>query len=609
MPPLNIARDFAGIAGRLDLSESVIPSSLIVYLTPGIPCSLCNIRAPSPSWAVQMLRPGSPEDPSLVTKSRNTITTWAGSIWHFSSVGDLDEVRACHRLLSNAVRNGNLGIIRQIEGDFVAAVITTKQVLLLRSLTSATMLFYRVTQDTIMWSTNFMDLVNEPFDDIDRDVLAFVAWGGNAIPYPGIETLLPGEFVCFNARGIVRSRFDDYDKPGHARHTSLADWGESARELILRSVAKRAQHFDKVGVLLSGGIDSSAIVRCLVDIGANVKCYNWASPSYPPADESQYARKVTEYLGVPLTTIDIGCDRLSGSQFLDEEWEFSVPYNHGLYRWWHETTLIAKEEVDCLMSGRGGDGFCGLSELSLFAGLTSIGAIQGLKFFWHSLSISMSTSGLFRRFLPNLQELGLLLHNLPIPMSLVQSFKSFHQKKSDLSPWRQIDYFTDEAQQAIFRLKDQATGSDLLQALALDINTFRPTGLVHISPYIDREIIGLMKSIPNGYRLLPYGGQLITKPVLRWAFLDLLPPEIIRRNYRQYFSGIIQSYCLNNREFLRRLFDQDAYLVKYGIVDPNRFLKMLEDRRRIQICASTIIRSSMVELWLKSVARRERLRC
>ena len=119
--------------------------------------------------------------------------------------------------------DANLGIIRQIEGDFVAAVVTLEQVVLLRSLTSTTMLFYRVNQNTIMWSTSFMDLVDAPFDDMDGDALAYVAWGGNAIPYSGIETLLPGEFVRFNAQGIVRGRFDEY-KHGGVRRMSLAEW-------------------------------------------------------------------------------------------------------------------------------------------------------------------------------------------------------------------------------------------------------------------------------------------------------------------------------------------------------------------------------------------------
>ena len=262
------------------------------------------------------------------------------------------------------------------------------------------------------------------------------------------------------------------------------------------------------------------------------------------------------------------------------------------------------------MTGRFGDGFCGLSGLNLFADFASIEPLQGVKFLWHSLSIPMTTARLLRSFLPSLKWAKVIMKRLPIPMTTAWLLRRLLPKRrTDLSPWRQIYHFTDEAQRAVFQLKDQATRCELLQSLALDINTLRPAGLVHISPYLDREIRCLVKSIPCAYRLLPYGGQLINKPVLRRAFLDLLPPEIIRRNYQRSFSGIIQWYCLNNREFLRRLFSPDAYLVKYGIVDYNRFLEMLEDRRKVQTCANTIIRNSMIELWLKSLAKLEVLSC
>lgn len=606
---LNIARDFAGIVGRVDLSRLGMPSSHIVYLTPDIPSRLGPFGAPGASWSVQMLRSGAPEYPPPVDKGRRSITTWAGSIWHVPAVNKLDEVSACNSLLSKAVCDADLTILRRIDGDFVAAVITSEQVVLLRSLTSTTMLFYRVCSDTIQWSTNFMDLVDDPFDDMDRDVLAFVTWGGNAIPYPGIETLLPGEFVRFNARGVVREQFDDYERPGYPRQMSLAEWGESARELIQRSVARRARPFRRVGLLLSGGMDSSAIARCLVDAGADVRCYNWASPSYPPADESRYARSVAEHLGIPLTSIDIGGDRFAGSRFLDEGWEFSVPYNHGLYRWWHEAVQIAKQEVDCLMTGRFGDGFCGRSELNLFADLATIEPLQGVKFFLHSLSVPTTTARLLSSFLPSPEGIKLFVQSLPLPVNMGFLRNFLRRRKTDLSPWRQIYHFTEEAQQAISMLKDQATSRELLQSLALDNNTLRPAGLVHISPFLDRDIMCLVKAIPSAYRLLPYGGQVINKPVLRWAFLDLLPPEVVRRNYQRSFSAITQWYCLNNKEFLRRLFSRDAYLVKYGIVDYRRFLEVLEDRRKVQMCANTIIRSAMVELWLKSLSRTEVRSC
>ena len=120
---------------------------------------------------------------------------------------------------------------------------------------------------------------------------------------------------------------------------------------------------------------------------------------------------------------------------------------------------------------------------------------------------------------------------------------------------------------------------DPIQALALNVNKVWPSGLVRLTPYRDRELhnrLGL--SLPRGYKRLVYGGETIRKPVLRRAFMGLLPTEVLRYMDQPHFDGIFQEYCCNNTETLQQLLHPDAYLMRYGIVDHARLLEVLDSR-------------------------------
>ena len=434
-----------------------------------------------------------------LNQNSHVITTFAGSIWQVPTQNGLSEVDAIRNALSHAAFDQNFQIARQVEGDFVAAVLISGKVVLLRSLTSTTTLYYRVTQKTVLWSTNFMDLVDDPISDLDFGRLAYVAWGGNRIPYSGIETLSQGEVITLSAEKVLRMQFDDYITPVHnKRYMSLLEWGEMARELLLAAVAKRAKRYKTIGLLLSGGIDSGAIARCLVDAGAQVKCYHWASPSYPPADESPYVRKVSTMLGIPVTTIDIGSDRLTDSSFLSTEWKFAVPYNHSLYRWWKETISLAQGEIDCLMSGRFGGSFY------LGVGIRppmSIGLLEATKYIWNSLSLSVPTKQLLIHLIPALAKVGFFQRVLPAydpeePLLNLNHEEALTIEDTAAVDGRQVYHYTDQAKRAVINPLGQGF-EDSLQTLALNINDLHPADLVHTSPYLDRDLRSFVKSIPR----------------------------------------------------------------------------------------------------------------
>ena len=87
--------------------------------------------------------------------------------------------------------------------------------------------------------------------------------------FNGIRKLAPGTLMTVNARGeMTHRRYWSLkaERPAHA--ASDAEWTEAIHDSLRRAVKKRIEIADvKVGVLLSGGLDSSLLVALLAEQG------------------------------------------------------------------------------------------------------------------------------------------------------------------------------------------------------------------------------------------------------------------------------------------------------------------------------------------------------
>lgn len=105
---------------------------------------------------------------------------------------------------------------------------------------------------------------------------------------------------------------------------------EQFRELFLDSCKLRMRSDVTIGTALSGGLDSSATICAMSYLSKNstdermnndwqhayVACFPGT-----PLDETKYAKKVTDYLGIPHTFLDINTP-LSDSRFLEQLYLF-----------------------------------------------------------------------------------------------------------------------------------------------------------------------------------------------------------------------------------------------------------------------------------------------
>lgn len=118
---------------------------------------------------------------------------------------------------------------------------------------------------------------------------------------------------------------------------------------------------EPVGVLLSGGLDSSIVAALLVQAGVKVRAYtlNFGEAGIP---ETPYAEQVAQFLQIPLVTVDarpkqIRRALLSTAQALD------LPFGDGVTVPLFLLTEAASRDVPIIFNGEGGD--------QLFAGWTN----------------------------------------------------------------------------------------------------------------------------------------------------------------------------------------------------------------------------------------------
>ncbi len=200
--------------------------------------------------------------------------------------------------------------------------------------------------------------------------------------YEGVWTLPPGHWLT------VRGAYDDvrawrpYWTPAHAAAAGrAAPWmaGDAAAveagdALLLEAVRDRLVADVPVGALLSGGVDSSAVVAAMQAVATQpVRTYavRFAAGGF---DESAHAERVAEHLGTTHTTFALGDDDLLRVvPHLPEL--FDEPHADPSALPTYLISALARRDVTVALTGDGGDEVFGgynryVHGARLFAGAT-----------------------------------------------------------------------------------------------------------------------------------------------------------------------------------------------------------------------------------------------
>ncbi|MCL5946625.1 MAG: asparagine synthase-related protein [Chloroflexi bacterium] len=149
--------------------------------------------------------------------------------------------------------------------------------------------------------------------------------------------------------------------------------------------------------------------------------------------------------------------------------------------------------------------------------------------------------------------------------------------------------------------KRSGFASNPLPALPLILKSRKTAPIVPQWRLNDVELYRLSLSLPAAYRCFPYRGQKVTKPALRSAFTDRLPPSVLRRLWFIWMSSLTQQFSIRYPSVLRSLLEDDSLLQADGFVNRDRLEAVLADRQLTRLNAHALLASAMTELFLRGL--------
>jgi asparagine synthase (glutamine-hydrolysing) len=412
---------------------------------------------------------------------------------------------------------------------------------------------------------------------MDREGIWRSCRGDDVFVYRGLDFVRPGQLVVIDGNSTSTVWYEQLTPLDLPRRTTLRDYAEITWDLLLQA-ARPYAHGGHIGVLLSGGIDSSIVLAALVHSGADVTAYHIGTDD-PLADESAFARDVCQHLSVPFVPVTPNLDRSFST-----EWDFPHPYSHV---WFYKIAGVAeriqRDGVALLASGQAGDILFGPDRYGLHDIL--VGDVSWREK-WQ-------------------MTLGLLCYRWELRQvinSIRPSYSPLNDPKFVMLGERPVDFLV--PMPGIPVTSDADLGF-WPHEHTMNLAAWRPRGIYCFSPMGSKDLRRLAMRLPNAYRVIHFRGRMINKPVLRVAGSTHLPATTWRYYGNPWVSSPDETWCIDHPEIISDLIGgSDSLLVEMGIVDPALLAAVLADPAALRRNAETLVCSVMTELFLRGLKKR-----
>jgi asparagine synthase (glutamine-hydrolysing) len=174
-----------------------------------------------------------------------------------------------------------------------------------------------------------------------------------------IQRLRPAHWLTFSASGLKIKRYWAPPIDGRIRYPRDGDYVEHFQALLEAAVADRLRT-DRVGILLSGGLDSASVAAVAKEVSTKsaqvteLRGYTSVYESLIPDRDGHYAREVGEFLGFPVKFLPM--DQLQLFDGWDNpESSLPEPVDNPLFSGFFESCRIISADCRVLLSGEGSD--------------------------------------------------------------------------------------------------------------------------------------------------------------------------------------------------------------------------------------------------------------
>ena len=437
--------------------------------------------------------------------------------------------------------------LERLVGKFAIALWdrSARRLLLARDRLGVKPLYWCRTPKGLLFGSELKALLAHPhcprdleWADIDRDwkLTSFVR-GVHHLPGGHYALCSPGDDVTPVRYWNLAEHFVSGDEPARPE----GEYVEELGQLLETCIHDRLMSEVPVGVFLSGGVDSSALVAAAARYGARPHCFTIVERNSVACGDVAAAETLARALDLPLHLVLFDLERLPEQLSFNLEafeyfvWLMDTPrfnqewfLKHELHR--YAKTLIADQKV--MLLGQGADEFCGGYSNPLFPPVANPS--------WNGYLDSLKR-----------QEVWLRRHESGVPLELAQLFDTYFPS----APHRQGDVPHDPYHdEMLFRL-------GFLQRYNLwhEDRTAASQGVEARVPYLDHRVVEYLAAIPPA----AHASLFWDKKILREASRRWLPTEYGSRPKVGFLltADNASSYSLD-RALARRIYPafRESYL-------------------------------------------------
>jgi len=411
--------------------------------------------------------------------------------------------------------------------------------------------------------------------------------------YQGIFRLPPSYQLTAADGRISLTRYWTFGAEPQPRFRSDVEYIERCRELFLDAVHTRLRSTSPVGLLVSGGLDSSAIACAAeqaLEAGeakGRARLYSCVFEQTPGAEEREYAEKVARRCASMPATFLPSDDCWGLREFGEEEGypltEPELTVSRALV--FRPVRAAHADGCRVMLTGIGGDQVLGGEPYHTPAMLRDVNLRHLSREIPHFLRYSRTS----------LESLISRAYLRPMVRSALNHLSLRKDRPQEGHGLLTSPRLHSQASKASYRYLTESTFSARL--LTLDV-TAEFLGIEWRLPFLDRRLIDFLLSLPARLR---FRNGLI-KFILREALQGILPEEVRHRTRLVHFLEL-ETRGLRNRERQRvEALLQDSRVLQQGLANGDQLYAAWESHWRREEHVSHprhLIGFLCVEAWLR----------
>jgi asparagine synthase (glutamine-hydrolysing) len=503
-----------------------------------------------------------------------------------------------------AYRTWGTDCLSHLNGMFCFALYDVKaqKLFIARDRAGEKPLYYSFRNGELVFASELKSLLAYPGTQAKIDAVSlnrylaegFVS-GGESI-LEGIKKLPPAHAILFDLRtgGLQTWRF--WNLPVMSgTPVEEAELLNELENLLQDSVLRQLISDVPVGVLLSGGTDSSLITAMAVRAKPEIMTFTVRFPEFAAYDESPYARLIAKHFGTKHHELDADATSVHLLPKLAAQYDEPLIDSSMI-----PTFLVSqkiREHCTVALGGDGGD--------ELFGGYRHYNRLLWLNNKVRSVPYSLRR--IFVKMLENQMSIGYkgrnwiqaLGANLATDVPLVASYFDFHYRKKligDIATEVEVNKAGKDLVTPDMDLLQRATRTDFLNYLPEDIlvKVDRASMLSSLevrAPMLDYRLIEFAFSrVPSDLKTTPEGRKILLKRLAA----KVLPPEF-DSSRKQGFS-IPLSHWLENGPWLNYfreiLLDRAQQLFSHAMIE-----RMFREQQKGHNNGERLFGLLMFELW------------